>query len=89
LTKHDTKPSSGPAPQGDGAPEITEAMLAAGERELVEEIGICGADIARGIAEAVYRAMWPKPDSLWLNCHVSSPRGGGAWQDQNVPEKNW
>jgi hypothetical protein len=33
-------------------------MLTAGERELVEEIGIYEADIARGIAEAVYQAMW-------------------------------
>jgi hypothetical protein len=33
-------------------------MLAAGERVLVEEIGICGADIAGEIAAAVFRAMW-------------------------------
>jgi hypothetical protein len=60
MTKQYTfgRPEAAPAIAGDGAPEITEGMLAAGERELVEEIGICGADIARGIAEAVYRAMW-------------------------------
>jgi len=38
--------------------EITEAMLAAGEHMLVEEIGICGADIASDIAADVFRAMW-------------------------------
>lgn len=43
---------------GAGAPEITDLMLAAGEYELVEVIGICGSDIAREIAEAVFTAMW-------------------------------
>jgi len=41
-----------------GASEMTESMLAAGERMLAEEIGICGADVARDIAETVFTAMW-------------------------------
>ena len=57
MSNNITTPEPDPN-QGVGAPEITEAMLAAGERELVEEIGICGADIARGIAASVFRAMW-------------------------------
>jgi hypothetical protein len=40
-----------------GEPEVTKAMIAAGERVLVEEIGICGADIAAEISVAVFQAM--------------------------------
>jgi hypothetical protein len=59
LTKqHPTNsPVLHPAEVDVGAPIITESMLAAGEHVLVDEIGICGADIARDIACAVFKAM--------------------------------
>ncbi|MBB6407753.1 hypothetical protein [Mesorhizobium sangaii] len=36
---------------------VTPEMIAAGESVLVEDIGICGADVAGEIAAAVFRAM--------------------------------
>lgn len=53
------RPESAAHPDsGAGTPQISPAVLAAGVRVIVEEWGICGDDIAPGLARDVFNAMW-------------------------------
>ena len=58
MTKQGGTHNSPAVPQGTGAPEITQVMLAAGVHMIAEEYGVCGADIAPDLARDVFMAMW-------------------------------
>ena len=56
LTKQATKSSSAPAPQGDGAPDVTTEMIDAGAAEIAAWLEGEGWDYRKVIMQ-VYRAM--------------------------------
>lgn len=58
ASEYNTRRSLKRGEEGDQIPEFTPAMLKAGVDMICEEYGICGADIAPGLARDVFTAMW-------------------------------